>query len=49
MLPNVTEVEISKEKQTATITMDKHISLSNFQNALDKKYSISTNEHKKKF
>jgi len=45
MLPNVTEVEISKEKQTATITMDKHISLSNFQNALDKKYSISTNEH----
>lgn len=45
MLPNVTEVEVSKEKQSATITMDKHISLSTFQNALDKKYSIATIEH----
>ncbi len=45
MLPNVTEVEVSKEKQSATITMDKHISLSIFQNALDKKYSISAIEH----
>lgn len=45
MLPNVTEVEVSKEKQSATITMDKHISLSILQNALDKKYSISAIEH----
>jgi len=45
MLPNVTEVEVSKEKQSATISMDKHISLSTFQNALDKKYSISATEH----
>jgi copper chaperone CopZ len=45
MLPNVTEVEVSKEKQSATITMDKHIALSRFQNALDKKYSISAIEH----
>jgi copper chaperone CopZ len=45
MLPNVTEVEVSKEKQSATITMDKHIALSTFQNALDKKYSISAIEH----
>ncbi len=45
MLPNVTEVEVSKEKQTATISMDKHISLSTFQNALDKKYSIEAIEH----
>ena len=45
MLPNVTEVEVSKEKQTATISMDKHIPLSTFQNALDKKYSITAIEH----
>lgn len=45
MLPNVTEVEVSKEKQSATITMDKHIALSTFQNALDKKYSITATEH----
>ncbi len=45
MLPNVTEVEVSKEKQLATITMDKHIALLTFQNALDKKYSITATEH----
>ncbi len=45
MLPNITEVEVSKEKQSATITMDKHIALSTFQNALDKKYSITAMEH----
>lgn len=45
MLPNVTEVEVSKEKQTATINMDKHIALAIFQNALDKKYSIALIEH----
>ena len=42
---DVTEVEVSKEKQSATITMDKHIALSTFQNALDKKYSITAEEH----
>lgn len=45
MLPNVSEVEVSKEKQSATITMDRHISLSAFQNVLEKKYSISAIEH----
>lgn len=45
MLPNVTEVEVSKVKQSATITMDKHIALSTFQNALDKKYTITVTEH----
>lgn len=45
MLPNVTEVEVSKDKQTATISMDKHISLSTFQNSLDKKYAITAMEH----
>lgn len=45
MLPGVTDVEVSKEKQSATITMGKHISLSTFQNALDKKYSITAIDH----
>ncbi len=45
MLPNVTEVEVSKETQTATISMDKHISLSTLQNALAKKYFITAMEH----
>ncbi len=45
MLPNVTEVEVSKDNQTATISMDKHIALSTLQNALDKKYSITAMEH----
>ncbi|MEO7048564.1 MAG: MauE/DoxX family redox-associated membrane protein [Ferruginibacter sp.] len=45
MLPNVTEAEVSKDSQTAIITMDKHIPLTTFQNALDKKYSITTIEH----
>ena len=45
MLPNVTDVEVSKDNQTATISMDKHIALSTFQNALDKKYSITAIEH----
>ena len=45
MVPDVTEAEVSKEKQSATITMDKHIGLSTLQNALDKKYKISAVEH----
>ncbi len=45
MLPNVTNVEVSKDSNTATITMDKHIPLSTFQNALDKKYLIIAEEH----
>jgi copper chaperone CopZ len=45
MLPNVTDVEVSKEKQSAIVTMDKHIPLSTLQHALDKKYSITASEH----
>lgn len=45
MLPGVTEVEVSKEKQTAAISMEKHIALSAFQKALDAKYSISAEQH----
>lgn len=45
MLPNITGVEVSKEKQSATIAMDRHIPLSTFQGALDKKYSITALGH----
>ena len=44
-MPNVASAEVSKETSTATITMDKHISLSDFQNALDDKYQISATQH----
>ncbi len=45
MVPNVLEVKVSKDTQSATISMDKHISLSTFQNTLDKKYSITAIEN----
>ena len=45
MLPNVTAVDVSKENKTATISMEKHIPLSAFQQALDKKYRITALEH----
>lgn len=45
LMPDVTGVEVSKEKQTAVITMEKHIALSAFQKALDVKYQISSSEH----
>lgn len=45
LVPGVTAVEVSKEKQSATISMDKHIALSTFQKALDAKYTINAEEH----
>ena len=45
MVPNITDVAVSKEKQTATITMEKHVPLSTMQQALDKKYAIAAIEH----
>ncbi|HMT75534.1 MAG TPA: cation transporter [Chitinophagaceae bacterium] len=45
MLPGVTDVKVSKENETATISMEKHIALSVFQNALDSKYTITAAEH----
>ena len=45
MLPDITGVEVSKEEQSATITMDKHVPLSVLQNALDEKYTINASEH----
>lgn len=45
MLPDVTAAEVSKETQSATISMSKHISLTVLQQSLDKKYTISPLQH----
>lgn len=45
MVENVTEVVVSKDENSATITMDKHISLADLQKALDSKYQISATEY----
>lgn len=44
-LENVTNVTVSKDTETATITMDKHIALPNLQQVLDSKYQISAINH----
>jgi copper chaperone CopZ/uncharacterized membrane protein YphA (DoxX/SURF4 family) len=47
-IPGVTAVEISKDLQSGTISMDKHIALATFQQALggdESKYKISANQH----
>ncbi len=45
-IDQVRAVEVSKEDQTAIITMDRHISLFDFQKVLDNKYQISDIYHK---
>jgi copper chaperone CopZ len=48
ILPDVTAVEVSKDANTATISMDKHIGLDTLQQALggtDSKYQISAAHH----
>ena len=45
MVENVTNVEVSKDINSATITMEKHIALDKFQKALDTKYQISATHH----
>lgn len=48
VLPDVTSVEVSKDTSSATISMDKHIGLDTFQQALggtDSKYQISAVHH----
>ena len=45
LVPGVTEVEVSKDEASATISMDKHIALSTFQHALGKKYTIEAHLH----
>ena len=45
LVDNVTAVEVSKDENTATVTMSKHVGLSDLQNALDSKYQISAIHH----
>jgi copper chaperone CopZ len=40
-IENITDVEVSKEDNSATITMDKHMALVDLQKVLDSKYQIS--------
>ncbi len=50
-LSDVTSVEVSKDTNTATISMDKHIPLVELQNAIggkDSKYQISATSHSEK-
>lgn len=44
-LGDIIDVEVSKADHSATITMDKHVSLAELQKALDDKYKISTIYH----
>jgi len=44
-IENVTNVTVSKDLENATITMDKHIALSDLQKVLDNKYQISASNH----
>jgi copper chaperone CopZ len=47
-LPDVLSAEVSKDSSTATVTMDRHISLSELQQAIggpDSKYHISASNH----
>lgn len=46
-LPDVTAVKVSKDNNTATITMEKHIALNDFQKAIgiDGKYKINATQH----
>jgi copper chaperone CopZ len=48
MVANVTDVVVSKNDNTATITMDKHIALSDFQKVLNSKYQIAALMHNEK-
>ena len=44
-IENITAVEVSKEDNSATITMNKHTGLSDLQKVLDDKYQISAINH----
>ena len=45
MVENVVNVEVSKDQNSATITMDKHVALDKFQKALPDRYQITAEEH----
>lgn len=44
-IDNITDVEVSKEKNTALIAMNKHIDISELQSAIGDKYKISVLDH----
>lgn len=44
-LPEITDVQPSKDENSVTITMSKHISLSELQSVLGEKYQISASQH----
>ncbi len=41
-IDNIADVTVSKENETATIVMNKHVALSELQSVLDSKYTITT-------
>ncbi len=45
MVENVVGVKVSKDENSATITMDKHIALDKLQKSLPEKYQISAMQH----
>ncbi len=45
MVENVVSVEVSKDENSATITMEKHVALDRLQKALPEKYQISALQH----
>lgn len=45
MVEKVVNVEVSKDENSAIITMDKHIAISDLQKALPEKYQISATQH----
>jgi cation transport ATPase len=45
MVENVVSVDVSKDENSATITMDNHIALNKLQSALPEKYKISALHH----
>lgn len=47
-IESVTSAEVSNENNSAKITMDEHIALTDFQNALGDKYQISAVQHSEK-
>ena len=47
-VPHISHVDVSREKQTATLTMEQHVAITDLQNALggkDSKYQISATQH----
>ncbi len=45
MIDNITSVEVSKNNNSATITMEKHVPISILQKVLDEKYTITAEQH----